>query len=775
MPNLSKKKGGRRFNPQLELNKAEKVLAKHKSAKFLNKQKDAGQAWKFNHLTPNEAMHDSDQWFNKKVLSISKSRNLDEVNRNPYLTSQHNEDRSLQRFEDDAMQRHQLRSVHDDSDIDPSDTELADDERALNMVSEHDDIFAYRKRNRNRNGDDGEDEDNEEVLESSGDDLDMAEDDNLLAQQKDDEDDDDEDLVDIDEQQVMHEQAQPVQPEEEEDVNVEVVRKQPTQKKKKKKQKKKKVSDREIEHQIMHYADADDDADIETRKRLLRISKKLNDDGGNDNDGDTRKHKPSTDRALYDDSDASSYYHSSDDDGGGIEHVHDMERIRSALDASDEEDDADADAPDAGIGDVYWGRHRGQYYGADAAAQKRSQSQSHSRGDDQEEYRALRDEEAIAMQMQKDELKRHKQAHFMDEEMQQLMRQQMQKQERVEKRKQQKQKQKQKTSKTSVETVESGPQAIAQKFSAWFNDDDENAAENVEFSEQVENSNTNKVADEECNIERIEKETDIVAHTKLIQRDHPEIPGMLSELRQVVDELRDVYRHRQRAIQKRFDDAIEDCTLFVELLRTYASTMSFYLALKVKKTDNQQMKKHGIFNTLLKLKQRVNSFRSVYRKSIDLLSHLPLDWNRDEYLKQKRELFEYEKERQSELHEQRVLLERQRLKQAHIERKKLKKTKTKEEKLKRKLFKQGFHRLRNEDTKLDGDDARRAITNKIFKSQGLHRYRTPGIPRVKARTKYLKKMKLWKQKGFKEYKGKLPNGRMEWNIDNRMTHSKRLS
>ena len=236
-----------------------------------------------------------------------------------------------------------------------------------------------------------------------------------------------------------------------------------------------------------------------------------------------------------------------------------------------------------------------------------------------------------------------------------------------------------------------------------------------------------------------------------------------------------VYAARQRAIEKRFDDAIEDSTLFVELLRTYSSTICFYLQLKAKRVGTEEMKKIGVFGVMLKLRQRVKDFRKIYRKSMGFMNNLPSDWDRKEYLKQKKELFEYEKVRQKELHEKRLRTERLKMQMERKEKKKMKKTKKKEELLKKKLFQKGFNRLKNEDVKLEGEDMRRGITQKIFKTQGLKRYRKRGIPRVKAREKFVKKMKLWRRKGYKTYKGKIPNGRMEYNINTRMTHSKRLT
>eukprot|EP01084_Bolivina_argentea_P117294 208321_1 len=145
---------------------------------------------------------------------------------------------------------------------------------------------------------------------------------------------------------------------------------------------------------------------------------------------------------------------------------------------------------------------------------------------------------------------------------------------------------------------------------------------------------------------------------------------------------------------------------------------------------------------------------------MEFMENLGEDWDRSEYLAQKKELLEYEKQREKEIHEGKVRKENEKQRQMRHKKKKAKKAKKKEYKLKRTLFKKGFNRLGNEDVKLEGEEVRRGITQKIFKSQGLKRYRKPGIPRVKARIKFDKKMKLWKMKGFKTYKGKLPNGRM---------------
>ena len=70
-------------------------------------------------------MTGSDKLIHKKVLKISKSRGLaDEPEENPYYKSQYNDDRNLDNFENDQIFRHQIRTINENSDIDPSDSEV---------------------------------------------------------------------------------------------------------------------------------------------------------------------------------------------------------------------------------------------------------------------------------------------------------------------------------------------------------------------------------------------------------------------------------------------------------------------------------------------------------------------------------------------------------------------------------------------------------------------------------------------------------------------------
>ena len=79
------------------------------------------------------------------------------------------------------------------------------------------------------------------------------------------------------------------------------------------------------------------------------------------------------------------------------------------------------------------------------------------------------------------------------------------------------------------------------------------------------------------------------------------IEDMLSSqvLRQTVREMCRVYGESQRAIEKRFDEAMED------------STLSFYLQFKAAKVQAAQLKTHGIYSVLLRLKHRVDSLRKM--------------------------------------------------------------------------------------------------------------------------------------------------------------------
>ena len=71
-------------------------------------------------------MTGTDKLFHKKFIKISKSRGLadDSNNNNKNEDTSYNDDRNLTNFENDQIFKHQIRSINDNSDIDPSDSEV---------------------------------------------------------------------------------------------------------------------------------------------------------------------------------------------------------------------------------------------------------------------------------------------------------------------------------------------------------------------------------------------------------------------------------------------------------------------------------------------------------------------------------------------------------------------------------------------------------------------------------------------------------------------------
>merc|ERR1712217_409434 len=102
------------------------------------------------------------------------------------------------------------------------------------------------------------------------------------------------------------------------------------------------------------------------------------------------------------------------------------------------------------------------------------------------------------------------------------------------------------------------------------------------------------------------------------------------------------------------------------------------------------------------------------------------------------------------------------------------KRRNREWKIRKNMLHEGYLKLEAADKKYEGENSRRLITSQIFRAQGLVRYRKKLIPKVKLRIKYHKKMKLWRIMGGKKYRGKLPNGRLETNINDRLTLSSRF-
>lgn len=517
---------------------------------------------------------------------------------------------------------------------------------------------------------------------------------------------------------------------------------------------------KEIETQIMNASD-------EKAKRRLLLSKQFNETLAQSMNG-------------QDDSDDSLYYKSSDDGSVdfGVDRVpYHEQKAREGEESGDEADPlyVDGDASQTRW-ECPWGNDKLSYYGSEVQRRKASNRAN---------IQILRDEEAIAMSMQKEETKGQHIRDFQDKEMDALikMEKKMRNKEGIlddDERAEWEQQKKEVAERMAKEDTAWGPVDLNASQTVVM---DKVAVEPVgaqkkKMYDEPKKEEIDVAADGEANVERIVKripKTGKKAHRKVIQRDHPELPGMLRELKSVVAEMEKVYAVRQRAIEKRFDDAIEDATLFVEVLRTYSATICFYLQLKAQRVDMKRMKKQGVYSTLLTLKQRVSSFRETYLKSKAYLDQLPPGWSRKEYLKQKRGLFEYEKQRQRELAEERMIKEAQRERDQKAMDKKTRKMDKRRKLAAHRLMRENFDKLRNIDEKLKGEDQRRGITLKIFKSTGLKRYRQKGIPKVKSRLKYEKKMKLWKKKGFKKFQGKLPNGRMEHYINPKMTHSKRLN
>ena len=68
---------------------------------------------------------------------------------------------------------------------------------------------------------------------------------------------------------------------------------------------------------------------------------------------------------------------------------------------------------------------------------------------------------------------------------------------------------------------------------------------------------------------------------RIVRRDHPELPGMVHELRSTVSLMHEVLKAREEATDKGFTHGHRDISLFLDLLRAYSATLAFYLTLKV--------------------------------------------------------------------------------------------------------------------------------------------------------------------------------------------------
>ena len=177
---------------------------------------------------------------------------------------------------------------------------------------------------------------------------------------------------------------------------------------------------------------------------------------------------------------------------------------------------------------------------------------------------------------------------------------------------------------------------------------------------------------------------------------------------------------------------------------------------------------------MIQLKECLGKLKPIYDESMDIMNSLPENWSKDIY---KREQLKLKIKRQKAEESRRL----ENINEALLEKKLLKNAKRKErkerqrnEEIKRQIIRKGEQKLHYMDLK-ENEEERRHINQKIFKSRGLKRYRKKGIPRTRQRQKYIKKMKLWRKRGYKPViKNKHPDGRFEWKIPINISHSKKL-
>lgn len=695
MPSFSKKKGRRRFNPQRELRKAEKILEHHKADNF-KKHSATDSRWKYGHLTSKQSLSGSDKFLHKKFISLRKKQTKLYANTNE-------KSRNLSQFEEQQKMGHFIRSINDGSDISASDNESIDD-KTLDMINENDDIFAFRQRNRTTNSDDEYNEDPQDFI-SSGDDIDEEYDEHCIREQAQNVQDIDieDEIADI-EEEFLNESD--FETETEEDEDEEILDDEIPQKHAKVRNK----------HQLRRQRLKDRKIDLHSIEKQIDTNYAMND--------------PSIARILS----VSKLYHENQKKKNSKEIINvamemDINIERNSFQSNIKT--SDVEYVESGIGRVDWGRKKSQYYGTDTTSKRFKKKSKNMR------FQELRDEELIGMQMQRDILMHTRPSDFYDADMAAVMNEHQNSQLNK----------KQKKSKSEIV--------------------------------QERNDESHDISDAE--IETVEEIN--VDQQEILKRDHPELPGIIKELENIVQQLQSVSNERRITIEFKFDDAIEDSALYFDLLRTYASVLSFYLQLKaMKKLGNANAKKHNIYQQMLQLKKRCASMGKLYEQSLQMMRNatnncLDINWNRTKYLANKRKLFKDEKIRLGIKAKERKFNERQDRKRGRILKFKREKRRVKEDVIRKELFKVGEQKMENWDLKMDGPEQRRYITQKIFQSKGLKRYRKQGIPRVKARLKYEKKMKLWKMKGFQKFQpGKFnPNGRGEWNMPIFRSHSKKLS
>ncbi|ETO20528.1 hypothetical protein RFI_16688 [Reticulomyxa filosa] len=159
MPNLNKRK--HRFKDKIRnVKEAERFLRENKNKKF---QQSSGKNWKYGHLTTAQALGPADKFMEK---TIGKVMNTGKPNENITSSKRH-----LGKFEKDMTARFKQRPKKRDpiwtQVILKFSFELSGNEM-LDEIDENDDIFMFRDKNENASSYDSK----EDLLESSGDDLD---------------------------------------------------------------------------------------------------------------------------------------------------------------------------------------------------------------------------------------------------------------------------------------------------------------------------------------------------------------------------------------------------------------------------------------------------------------------------------------------------------------------------------------------------------------------------------------------------------------------------
>jgi len=261
----------------------------------------------------------------------------------------------------------------------------------------------------------------------------------------------------------------------------------------------------------------------------------------------------------------------------------------------------------------------------------------------------------------------------------------------------------------------------------------------------------------------------------IVRRDHPELPGIVTELKLTIREMKEVNLTRKEAFTRKFKNAINDSTIFLDLLRTYGSVLCFYLQLK---SRGRLQRKHTIFSRMLQLRRRVATMRGIYQNTMKTMRNLPKSYDSQKFLiKEKSEIESIKRKNEKEklAHQEKEYLKKRDRLRALNRGKQLKENEQKivEEYVRKEERRMNNWQMQNSNSEVDKDDKRRHINMKIFKSIGLKRYRKKSIPRIRKKLKYQKALKLRKLQGYKPYKGKMAHYD-SYDIPIRITHSKKL-